>query len=391
MFRPATEVFVLLRGIPSIGRTLKSFILRCLLLWPHLLRNLRRIWSLCSVARPKDLPKNVSPTRPWSPRPPRVCEGYSIIYTSKDPNRNGGPSKSPIPISAEELPLTPVIGQSQSTHHSPAPSLSSLPGSPQRPSSRLSGGSSASFVSSHNANSIHSAQQETIPHLSTPLTLTHSRATSTQFAGAPPNPPSPRSFPFPLSFPFPSPSRSPSPSPSLQSRPLPQSSTLDSSGNIQIPDVVSFPQVTPERSPTSSVAVDITVLPPSRSQTLDVNSTFNSPQSSLSSQQGHVSGPSQSPTSESSYSTQDPLDPMRYQYSHRDAHHSGAGPLSGGLTPNSGQAGYGPAFPLPSTSQLTIAITPYVGPSGPWRDGKPRSIGLMHSEQVSRYVNKGDV
>ncbi|KAF8261059.1 hypothetical protein EI94DRAFT_1746850, partial [Lactarius quietus] len=40
---------------------------------------------------------------------------------------------------------------------------------------------------------------------------------------------------------------------------------------------------------------------------------------------------------------------------------------------------------------VILVDVPTVDASGNWSDGKRRSIGLMHSDQVTRYVNKGDV
>ena len=393
---PGLALIALLRGIRSIGHTLKSFILRCLLFWPHVLRSLRRIWSLCSGTSPKDVPKKTGgEARPSIPRTSGVCEGYSTIYASRDFNGVGEPHLPLGSGNAEVLPLSPIMGQSQSAPQSPASSLApSLPGSPQRSDRRLSAGSAHSIASSHNADSIHGTRQLTIRHTNTPLTLTHSRVTSTQFAGAPPSR-SRSSSPFPFSFPSRSRSPSPSPSPSPYPHPLPQSSTQEGSGSTQIPDVVPIPQDTPEGSRRSSF--DIRVSPPSRSQTLELNiqRTSNSPQSPLSFQQD-LSGLSQSPTAESERSTQDPSDPRGFDppylaWAHGNAHHSSGSLPAGTLTPSSDQARHPPSFPQPSTSQVSVVKLPVADTSGILSDGRTRSIRLMHSEQVSRYVNKGDV
>jgi hypothetical protein len=387
-------LLALLRRIRSIGHTLKSFILRCLLFRPRFLRSLRRIWSPCSERTgtgPKDVPKNkADEARPSFPGASGVCEGYSTIYASWDFNRTGEPHLPLGPGNAEALPLGPTIGRPQSASRSPTTSslASSLPGSPRRSDRQLSGSRTPSITSSHNADSVHSrTRQLTIRHLNTPLTLTHSRVTSTRFAGAPPSrppSPSPAIFPTPILFPR---SRSPSPSPSPRPHPLPLSTILDSSVSTRISDVA---QDTSEGSHPSSF--DIRVSPPSRSQTLEFQSTLNSPQSSLSFQQGHSSGQSQSPTSQSERPMQDPLDlgGFRSPYMARNAHHS-SGSLPAVVTPTSNQARYQPSFPQPYISQVSINV-PVANASETLSDGRTtRSIKLMHSEQVSRYVNKGDM
>lgn len=392
-------LLALLRRIRSIGKTLKSFILRCLLLWPHLLRRLGRIWPLCPQTGPKDLPKKKGcPGGPSIAGGSGGCEGYSTIHASRDFNRAGEPPFSLGPGSADVLPLSPIAGQwrSQSAPHSPASSTSlSLPGSPRRSDRRLSRGSTPSIASSQNADSVHSTRPLTILHLNTPLILTHSRVTSTQFAGVPPptRPRSPSPIPIPLTVSFPSPSQSPlrgpSPSPPLHSHPLPQSSTPESSGSTQISNVI--PQATSESSCESSFAIRVS--PPSREQTLELNSqsTFNSPRSPLFLQRGNLSGPSQSPTAESDHSTQGPSDPrglgLPYLASAHGTTH-GSGILPAGIpTPSSDQAQYVPSFPQPST----VVNIPIADTAGILPDGRTRSIRLMNSEQVSRYVNKGDV
>jgi len=48
-------------------------------------------------------------------------------------------------------------------------------------------------------------------------------------------------------------------------------------------------------------------------------------------------------------------------------------------------------FPLRYTSEVTLADIPSVDSSGNWSDGTRRRIVPMHSEQGSRYVNRGTV
>ncbi|KAI9443663.1 hypothetical protein BJY52DRAFT_447795 [Lactarius psammicola] len=398
MFRSsALGLLALLRGIRSIGHTLKSFIFRFLLFWPRVLRGLRRIWSLSPGTGPKDVPKKKGgQTGPSFPVASGACEGYSAIYASHVFNRAGEPHLPLRPGNAEDFHLSPMMGQSQSVPQSPASSRApSLPGSPQRSDRQLPVGSTPSIVISHNADSTPGTRQITIRHVNTPLTLTHSRVTSTQFAGAAPaRSRSPSLFSSRSRPPSPNPSPSPSPSPSPHPRPLLQSSTQESSGSTQIPNVVTISQDTPEGSRQSSF--DIRVSPPSRSQTLELNiqSILNTPQSPLSSQHGHLPGLSQSPTAESERSTQGPSEPRDFgspylASSHGNAHHSSGSLLAGAPTPSLDQARF--PFPRPFASQVSVVNIPVADASGIWSDRKTRSIRLMHSEQVSRYVNKGDI
>ncbi|KAH9071193.1 hypothetical protein EDB83DRAFT_321597 [Lactarius deliciosus] len=320
VFRSGLGLLALVRAIRSIGHTLKSFILRCVLFWPHILHGLTRIWPLRSRTGPKGVPKKTGGRAgPSFPRASGACKGYSTIYASRDFNRAGEPHSQLGPSNAEVLHLNPMMA-SQSLPQSPASSrASSLHGSPRPSDRQLSVGSNASI-----ADSIHSGAQLPIRRLNNPLTLTHSRATATQFAGAP----------------RPDRSRPPSPSPF---RPLPQSTTLPSPGGAQLP------RDTSDGSRRSSI--DINISPPSRPP---------------------------SPTSGSEHSTQGPSSTTVFGPYFPEA-----------LASSSDQPRYQPSFPQPSTSSF-VAIS-VADVSGVWPDGKTRSIGLMHSEQVSRYVNKGDV
>ncbi|KAH9066348.1 hypothetical protein EDB87DRAFT_710442 [Lactarius vividus] len=316
-------LLALVRAIRSIGHTLKFFILRCAFFWPHIFHSLARISPLHSRTGPKGVRKKTDDQAgPSFPRASGAYEGYSTIYASRDFNRAGEPHSQLGPGNPEGLRLSPMTA-SQSLPQSPASSrASSLHGSPRPSDRQLSVGSNASI-----ADSIHSGAHLPIRRLNNPLTLTHSRATSTQFAGAP------------------RPDRSRPSSPSLFPRhpPLPQTSTLASPSDTQIL------RDTSEGSRRSSI--DINISPPSRSP---------------------------SPTSGSEHSAQDP------------SSSTVTGPyFPEALASSSDQPRYQPSFPQPSTSSF-VAIS-VADASGVWLDGKTRSIGLMHSEQVSRYVNKGNV
>ena len=232
-------LLALLRGLRFVGNTLKHFLLRCLLFWPDVLRGLRRIWHLCSRASPKDIPKKKDlggQARPLFPGA-SGCEGYSTIYASRDLGR--GPNRSSEP----HLPLE--SGSTRVLHLRIDPPAEQAP----RTDSPVS-------LNSPSLSSIHlpdpvEIQLPTIPRLNAPLTLTHSRITSTQFAGSARRAQSRSQSPHrhTLSFPpsttlmsfVPSPDHSqrpPSPLLFPQPRRLSLSSVPDNSGGTQIPDVV---------------------------------------------------------------------------------------------------------------------------------------------------------
>jgi hypothetical protein len=374
-------LLALLRRIRSFGYTLKSVILRCLLFWPHLLR---RIWPPCSGTDPKDAPKKKGGrARPSFPQASGVCEGYSTIYASRDrgrdPNRSSGPRLPSESGSTRALRLTvgSGAGQSLSAPHSPvsvssieieSPSPSSL-----HPSDRPFPGSSTPSI----ANLDDIPIPHHIPRLGAPLTLTHSRITSAQFAGArrsrsrSPSPlprrhrhgddfpqsatlesdvPSGHSRP-PSPFRPPSPLLFPEPHRSLE---LP---VLDSSGGIQIPDVV--------------------VSPPSAPETAGTTEADSSPSFPVPSTEGNVF---QFPTSSEDHLMPVPSYPGNLGLGQENARHS-----RDHLAPPPDQ----PRLAYPS--DISLRHIPTLNESGDWSDGKKRSIGLMNSEQVSRYVNKGDL
>ncbi|KAF8274371.1 hypothetical protein EI94DRAFT_679489 [Lactarius quietus] len=338
------------RWIQSVGHSLKFFILRCLLFWPRVLRSIRPIWSLSGTDL-KDVPKKRGgQARPSFPGASGACEGYSTVHTSRDPNR----SRLPLGSGSEEFfQLAQFAGPSQSEPRSPASSLGpSLPGSPHHSESHLPGGSTSSIQLPH------------IHHLNSPLTLTHSRATSMQFAGARrrsrsqsrSRSPSLSRFPHSHSLPpssisespaaSPGPSRPPTrpPSPITFPEPhlMPQPSVLESSGSIQFRNVAPISHDTSEENPGPSIKIS----PPSRSQGVDSQFVMNFPESPLSIREN----------SEEDF--------LRF--------------------PNRPHS-------MLYNSQVTLVDLPTVDESGNWSDNKKRSIGLMHSDQVSRYVNKGDV
>ncbi len=282
----AVGMLALLRAIRSIGHTFKSLILHCLLLWPHrdVFSRLKRCWSLY-YRSPKDVPKKKGgQARPPFPGVIGEHEGYITIYASRDFSRPGEHSEPPStlggpePGNPEVFHRNPFSRPSASVPHSPASSHAFVfPGSPQRSVGQHPVGSTPSIAGSHSADII----QPLTRRSNTPPTLAGSPVTPTQFAEAPP----PYLSHFPTSSPL--------------SHPLPNPSTMENFGSVQIAGVVPTPQDTPERSRQSSLditvfpqdtsersrqssSLDITVFPPSRPETLDIQSTLNISQSPLS-------------------------------------------------------------------------------------------------------------
>ncbi|KAI9446014.1 hypothetical protein H4582DRAFT_521529 [Lactarius indigo] len=195
-----------------------------------------------------------------------VVTDTAWIYASRDFNREGGPHLTLEFGDTEVLHLSPMMRPSRSAPTSPSSSRApSLHGSPRLSNRRLSVGSiTPSMAGSYDADSMRLSVRRS--NTVTPLTLTHSRVTSTQFAGAPRNRPRSRSRSrspswSPLPLPFPSRSRSPSPSRSLYNF-HPQSSTHD---------VVPNPQDTSDGYRRGDFLGEILISPPSRSQTLELS------------------------------------------------------------------------------------------------------------------------
>ncbi|KAI9446144.1 hypothetical protein H4582DRAFT_1843464 [Lactarius indigo] len=377
---PRLGLLALLRGIRSIGNTLKSMILRCLLFRPHILRNLtRRIWLLFSEsgASPKDLPKKKGgQARPSFPAASGGCKEYSAIYASLDFSGGGGPRFPSGPDNAEVLHLSPMTAQSQIAPQSQAGSPASSPASSLhgsiRPFDRRSLAGSTPSIADGTQLPIHRSNS--------PLTLTHSRSTSTQFAGAPrldrPRPPSPFLHHLhlpqlttpgtPAASPVHSRPSSPLAPPQPQLHPFPRSSSPIST---QTPDAEQILRDTPEgyRQP------EITISPPSRSQTADDSQQHSAPNpSDLES----FRSPSGSP----------------YLVPGSSRHSSGRLPTGiPALSSNQAQYQFQLPYLFPGPSQVSVGTILTPDASGNWPDQKTRIVKPMHSDQVSRYVNKGEV
>ena len=167
-------LFTFLRSVGSIslGRDLKAFILRCVLLWPRILRSLRKVWSWYFQTSPRDEKKTKRDTGgPSSPETMGKREECVVVCASDfggagEPSRRSilGSRNSEQSISLEDGIRPPSVPHSLSSSRAPSPPPSS-PHTSAR-SSRTEGSRGPVYYRSH-----------------TPVSWTHSRATARQFTG----------------------------------------------------------------------------------------------------------------------------------------------------------------------------------------------------------------
>ena len=167
-------LFAFLRSVGSIslGRDLKAFILRCVLLWPRILRSLRKVWSWYFQTSPRDEKKTKGDTGgPSSPETIGKREECVVVCAS-DFGGSGKPSRRSIlgsRNSEQSIPLEdgirpPSVPHSLSSSRAPSPPPSS-PHTSAR-SLRTEDSRGSVYYRSH-----------------TPVSWTHSRATARQFTG----------------------------------------------------------------------------------------------------------------------------------------------------------------------------------------------------------------
>jgi hypothetical protein len=148
-------LFASLRNMRSttLGRNLKALILRFLLLWPRILRSLRKVWSWYFQTSFSDEMKTEGDNGEPSMGTLRKRKEYAVVCASRDSGDVGGPSRYSISGSSyaeQSIPLEIVIQQTPSVPHSlsfsyaprpqGSPRLSAAPiplGSPHTPSSSL--------------------------------------------------------------------------------------------------------------------------------------------------------------------------------------------------------------------------------------------------------------
>ena len=362
-------LFALLRStkrpLRSIKYALKSIVLRCLLLWPHILRKFRDIWSWYVQVSSRDGQKSKESTIGLSDtRTLRRQEGYicaSEVPKAGDPNLRRSMSRSS--GTRGSFPLEPII-QPPRMLHSPSSSLSSLSASPQSPLSPLPQGSIPAGTSPYQgaASARSTTELLVIQQSNIPLPWTHSRATSRQFTGA-------------------SPLRHRRPRFSRPS--TPQRLVID---NAPRPGMVLTSQSSPEIPARPPSDIEFHFEPPSRSTTLELNSLVT---------HSSISRPSESST----HGTAPNIHARSESLSIGSVYSSSGSSPARGSSPahvNARKAGSLASpprlpFPTPFTPTLPIAHTSATNASDPQLNLEKRQIRPMHAEQVSRYVKKGDV
>ena len=370
-------LFAFLRSVRStgLGRNLRAFILRCLLLWPRTLRRfLRKIWPWHSQTGSKDEKKTNGDTGgPSSTGMLRMREEYVVVCASRDLGGGGEPSRlarlgsgeAERPIPPEHVsPRTPSV-HSRSSSHSPSPQ-----GSPMLSATRPPLGSPRSSASSL-PGSIHDAMEFFINRSDTPVTpadWTHSHAAGGQFTSRSRNR-----------------SRQSSPLRRHLSRP-----GTPATHDIERP-------LAPIRHSQDSLEgsgseVSIRVRPASPEDTQTMHSTYRARLPSIDVRAESFPTRHQSPSTESVNSS---------AVSSRSGSHSfwvtranigasqGGGSIQDSMTSPSTQD---PRirFPVPLAPPISTPIPTANDPNSPHQPCIP-SIGLMTSEQVSRYSKKGDV
>ncbi|KAH9958307.1 hypothetical protein BC827DRAFT_1220437 [Russula dissimulans] len=379
----------------SLRRDLKSFVLRCLLLWPRILRNLRNLWSLyfqtgsIITGRKKTGGDAEGPSSTIT-IPKR--EGYTVICASQTFDRVGEASPSRSISRSGDIDESTERG----TDTGRAPSVISFP-VPYRPSLELSRYDSPQHSSSSlPARNVHTpgpsnssragsplgTRELIIDWSPDPLPGDHLHATSRQFTGAYPH------------------TRSRSPSPSLFRRRSPSPIAGPELGvNIPLrPVVIQESHGSPE-----TPAFPIAILPPSRSATEDSQAPYR-PSRPSQSRPSPVHGQTQSfstrhdsPSAESASlsvgsSRSRGHSPSVYGVPARGTLHTyhSRGSIDGSsLAPPQIQGIPQSIFSMPQFAASRVFLM--TNASGTQPGTERRTIKPMHSDQVSRYTKKGGV
>lgn len=348
----------------SLPRNLKAFIFRCLLLWPRVFRSLRKIWSWFFQTNPSSRDGKKTEQNVEGPSSSAILwerKEHSVVCASLafegvgDPSQRHSISRSN--DAGESIQLSPVIERSPSVPHSLSSYYTpSSQGPQQHPHHPLPTGNPYLLSSPSRAETPHSTMELIIHRSNTPVSWTHPGATSNQFTGT-----SSRS-----------PSRRQSPSPSLfrrhfsRSHPPERPDTDISSRPAMIQDLQGPLEVSVQSSDEISVQV--------RSATPESQISYNPSQSSVSSIRGQTPSPSPSVSD-----------------THRSVHQGTVGSIQASSHPSI-NASPEPALasPEPYVSRISLQVPV---PNAPGTESGPRNrwIRLMHPDQVSRYVKKGDV
>ena len=363
-------LFAFLQRVRSIGLgpNLRAFILRCLLLWPRILRNFRKVWSWYFQTSSSDEKKTKGDTgEPPSTERSRKREDCVVVCASKDWGGGGDSSRHSTILGsndAEQIPLDVVRSRTPSVHSRssfyappsqgssmPSPRHLSAPGSPHGSTSSLRTGhpDGAMEFFTHRGGS------------NTSVNYSPSRATSRQFIGEPS-----RSHPRPSS-----PSRLHFSKPSILARH--DSEDIEKRQETQAP--IQQSQGSPEGS-----TPEVFIRPASPG---DTEITYDFPRPQLPSVHGptqYLPTNHQLPSSDlgNSHSGQSPS-----TYGVPIGAHQSRGNSQDFVTSQSIQAR--PSVPRISTQFLTTNAPN----ASPQPDTPP--VRPMHSDLVSRYMKKGDV
>jgi hypothetical protein len=388
------SLFLGLRPNTSLRHKLRAFILRCLLFWPRIFRNLRKAWSRYFPTRftaNDDVKKtggNIA--RPPSPRMSWKREEYSVVCASRafergEDERSLGRSLSRFSDRDEAIQLGPVIGRSSDVPHSPSSSYPpSVQDSPRSAANPLPTGNPNHSSSSLRPETPLRTVELIFQRSNTPASWTHSRATSRQFTGE-----SSRSH-----------SRHPSPSPSRSlfrhhfSRPV---TPLRVDIEVPIrPTVVQDPHGSPEVSAHSSTGITFRVEKPSAPGSPVTSSSSQSRLSLVRDQRQSLPTRNQLPYTESVNSSADSTRSRGHSpfvlVTHRNAHHSQGSIQIPSLGSQWIQNPIEPSFAFPeaSVSRVTIQISAAAA-SNTQPGSRRRLIKPMHFDKVSRYLKRGDV
>ena len=380
-----SALFQGIRSSTSLGRNLKAFILRCLLLWPRILRSLRKIWSWYFQTSSSDGEKNTngdSDTGGPSTGALRKREEYVVVCASKAFGGVPGGEASGHFVSGssdaeQSIPMEGIARRNPSVPHSLSSRAPSRQGSPRLSASPSLHGSPHTSASSLREESGLGPMEWPIRRPSTPVNWTHSRATGRQFTGVTSRSHSRPSSPSPFQF--------------LRNSSRPNTPTRS---DIDIPTRLAMVQHSQD-SEGSRSNISIEIKGPSRPETPeDTRSVYSFSPPQLPSVTEHGGTPSfPIPHRFSSTEFVNPLTDSKVHSPSGGAHQSRESIRpEGSMTSQSTQAPPTPrfTFPEPSIPRIsTQASTINAGNSGA-RPGTPL-VRPMHSDQVSRYVKNGDV
>jgi hypothetical protein len=388
---------VLFQSIRSsrLGRKLKAFILRCLLLWPRILRSLRKVWSWYLQTSTSD-GKGTKGDSGTGGLPPTGAlwkrEECVVVCASKAFGRvpagePGGHFMSGSSDAEPSIPMEDTVRRNPSVPHSLSSHAPSRQGSPRLSASPSTQGSPRTSASSLREESAPIPMEWFMHRSNSPVNWTHSRTAGRQFTGVSARshsrPSSPSPFPFlrhpsrpntPTRFDIDIPPRLAMIQHSLDSEGSPSEIPID----IKEPSRPGTPEDSDKRSEYSFSPPQLpSVTADGRTQSFSTYHRFPSPEfvnPSADSKGHNLSG----------YGT------------HMGAHQSRESIRpEGSMTLRSTQALPRPSFTFPTFPEPSIpgistqASTVNAGNS-PFRPGTT-PVRPMNSDQVSRYLKKGDV